>query len=249
MHRRMVMVGLVLAGCAPDAAPTDVSSDAPAYTAPPVADSVAVAAPGQLTVSGRAGPDERVRVIQMDGTAHGGTADANGTFSIAMPAGSGTDLLFNLSVERAGQSVSSDGWLFSPANVPSRSVMLRIGGASLPVGPAPLLAVVDMDAGGGVALAGRSTPGARVRVSLDGQDRGAAQADESGLWFTVLSSTVSAGPHQITVNDGGDRVDRRVDLQPQRASGPLEVAHLEDAVRIAWVLPGGGNQTTWILLP
>ena len=249
MRRLLVVLGLILAGCAPDAAPADVSAETPTYTAPPVAERVSVSPEGQLTISGRTGPDERVRIIQMDGTAHGGTADGNGAFSIAIPAGGDEDLLFNLSVERAGQSVSSDGWLFSPGHAPNRAVMLRIGGASRPVGPAPLLAVLDMDGGGGVALAGRSTPGARVRVSLDGQARGAAQADETGLWFMVLSSTVSAGPHQVTVNDGEDRVDRRLDLQPQRASGPLESTHFPDAVRVVWALPGGGNQTTWILLP
>lgn len=204
---------------------------------------------GQITVAGRAGPDERVRINQLDGTAHGVTADSAGLFSVSIPAPTPTNRLFNLSVERAGRSVSSDGWLFSPAQNPARSVMLRIGGASLPVGPAPLLAVVDMDAGGGVALSGRAAEGATVSVSIDGQARGTVRVGPDGRWFTVLSATVAPGSHQILVTAGDQRNQRELSLVPQPSPGTLDVAEVEGAVRIAWALPGGGNQTTWILMP
>lgn len=250
MMRRLVMlVGLLLAACTPDAAPTDVEADAPAYTAPPVADRVLAGEAGQVTAEGRAGPDERVRVIQMDGTAHGVTADGAGNFSISVPAASAADRLFNLSVDRSGQSVSSDGWLFSPMAAPSRAVMLRIGGASLPVGPAPLLAVVDMDAGGGVALSGRADPGTTVHVTVDGEAMGTAQADQGGRWFVVLTSTVTPGLHRLVASAGDQQMARDVMLVPQHGEGPLEASPVDGAVRIAWALPGGGSQTTWILLP
>ena len=245
-----VAASVLIVGCTPDgAAPTDTPTDEPSYASPPVASGVESSASGSLVVSGVAGPDERVRLIQMDGTAHGVTADGAGAFAVAVPGGAGVDRLFNLSVERAGQSVSSDGWLFSPAAAPERAVMLRSGGASLPVGPAPLLAVIDMDNGGGVAAAGLAQDGETVSLSVDGRPSGSVRAGPDGRWFLVLSSAVSPGPHQITASVGDRRDQRSLDLSPVRPEGALEAHPVEGAVRVAWALPAGGSQTTWILLP
>lgn len=227
---------------------TDSELTQPAYAAPPVASAVEVSSQGGLTVRGQAGPDERVRLIQMDGTAHGVTAGGDGAFAIVVPGVTATNLLFNLSVERAGQSVSSDGWLFSPAAAPTRAVMLRAGGASRPVGAAPLLATIDMDPGGGVALAGRAEPGAMVSINIDGQARGRAEAGEDGVWFMVLTSAVPAGPHTLVARAGEEEARAELNLAPSRPEGALETVAVPSGVRIAWGLPGGGSQTTWVLL-
>ena len=244
-----VLVFGLTVGCSPDATPTDVAPDAPAYASPPVALRVLDDGSGTITVQGLAGPDERVRLIQMNGIAHGVTADSAGAFTISVPGSVDADRLFNLSVERAGQSVSSDGWLYSPASAPERSVMLRVGGASLPVGDAPLLAVVDMDGGGGVALAGRTEPDATVRVAVDGQSVGSAKAGTDGRWFMVLSAAISPGSHQLSATVGDHREQRDVNLIFVRPTGPLEATTVDGATRVAWALPGGGSQATWILLP
>lgn len=245
----ITLVGLLLAACNGEAAPeADASAEAPAYAAPPVATQVRLEA-GRAVVTGRAGPDERVRLIEMDGTAHGVTADADGAFSISLPGAGAGDRLYNLSVERAGQSVSSDGWLFSPASAPERAVMLRPGGASLPVGPAPLLAVVDIDSGGGVALAGVAEGDQDVSLSLDGRTVARVRADEEGRWFSVLSSAVTPGLHRLGATAGNQRDEREVEVAAIRPAGAIETAPATDGVRVAWSLPGGGAQTTLILLP
>ena len=249
MRKCVVLFGLLLTACSPDAAPTVSTAETPAYTAPPVALAVRAGGSGDLVIEGRAGPDERVRVIQLDGTAHGVTADAEGGFAISVPGGTRADRLFNLSVDRSGQSVSSDGWLFSSGAAPERAVMLRLGGASLPVGPAPLLAVVDMDGGGGVAVSGLADPGVTVAVEVDGERRGSVTAGPDGRWSLVLTSTLAQGPHQITASAGERRDSRDVVLVPQTPSAALESASVDGAIRVAWILPGGGSQTTWILLP
>ena len=249
VRKCVVLFGLVLVACSPDTAPTESTAETPAYTAPPVALGVQARGSGDLVIEGRAGPDERVRVIQLDGTAHGVTADAAGVFAISVPGGPRADRLFNLSVDRSGQSVSSDGWLFSPEAAPERAVMLRVGGASLPVGPAPLLAVVDMDGGGGVAVSGLADPGATVAVAVDGERRGSVTAGPDGRWSLVLTSTLAQGPHRITASAGELRDSRDVVLVSQTPSTALESASVDGAIRVAWSLPGGGSQTTWILLP
>ena len=244
-----VLAGAVLAGCTPDGAvPTDTPSDQPAYAAPPVASRVEADGSGGMIIIGQAGPDERVRLIQIDGTAHGVTADGGGAFAVEVPEGGRVDRLFNLSVERGGQSVSSDGWLFSPGAAPERAVLLRPGGATLPVGPAPLLAVVDMDGGGGVAAAGLAGADEMVNVAVDGRPTGAVRAGPDGRWFLVLSAALNPGSHQITASVADRRDQRSLTMEPVRPDGALEVSTVDGAVRVAWALPGGGSQTTWILL-
>lgn len=244
----VALVGLALAGCTGETAPlADAAADTPAYAAPPVATHVGVEA-GRVVVSGRAGPDERVRLIEMDGTAHGVTADDQGVFSISLPGTSAADRLYNLSVERAGQSISSDGWLFSPGAMPERAVMLRPGGASLPVGPAPLLAVVDIDSGGGVALAGVAGNGDEVELALDGRTVARVRADDQGRWFAVLNSAVAPGLHRLAAAVGDRREEREIDVSAARPEGAIQTAALPGGVRVDWSLPGGGAQTTLILL-
>jgi len=250
MWKRVIISVLAvwIAGCSQEAAPSDSTPDAPAYAAPPTAERVEQKGGGMVAVSGRAGPDERVRMIRLDGVAHGVTADGTGAFEIPATLGQGIEPLFNLSVERAGQSVSSDGWLYVPVAAPERAVMLRVGGASLPVGAAPLLAVVDMDGGGGVALSGRAEPDAEVRISIDGSARGTARAGPDGIWFSVLALALAPGNHQISVTAGNQRDQRQLALAGVRAEGAVEAVQVDGAIRVAWALPGGGSQTTWILL-
>lgn len=245
----MAVTACLVGACSPGPAqPTGSEATQPAYAAPPVALAIETAAQGGLTIRGRAGPDERVRLIQMDGTAHGVTAGGDGAFAISVPGAAATNRLFNLSVERAGQSVSSDGWLFSPAAAPTRAVMLRAGGASLPVGAAPLLATVDMDPGGGVALAGRGAPGETITLTVDGQTAGRAVAGDAGVWFLVLPTALSQGRHSFVASADGREARADLDLTPIRPDGALEAATVAGGVRVAWGLPGGGTQTTWILL-
>lgn len=248
MRAAILTAALALAACGGESAPAaDATQDAPAYAAPPVATHVELQ-DGQVVVAGRAGPGERVRLIEMDGTAHGVTADDRGLFAISLPGASPQDRLFNLSVERAGQSVSSDGWLFSPGSAPQRALMLRAGGASLPVGPAPLLAVVDVDGGGGVAVSGVASADQSVTVSLDGRPAAEARADSQGRWFAVLSAATTPGPHRIAAVAGDQREDRMIDLTLVRSDGAISAAPNDTGIRIAWALPGGGAQTTLLLL-
>lgn len=245
----ILLMGMALCACTGEtAAPADAATDEPAYAAPPVASHVEVQG-GRVVVTGRAGPGERVRLIDMGGAAHGVTADDAGDYAISLPGTAAADRLYNLSVERAGQSVSSDGWLFSPAAAPERAVMLRAGGASLPVGPAPLLAVVDVDSGGGMAASGLAEPQAEVALSLDGRTVSRVRADAEGRWFSVLSATTSTGPHRLVAVSGERRDQRDIEVAPARPASAIESSATAEGLRVAWALPGGGYQTTLILLP
>lgn len=237
----------LLAGCSrePEEAPQTAVQNA-AYATPPAIRSVTAGA-GGLEISGLAEAGERIRLIEMDGTAHGVTAGENGAFSLTLPATGPQDRLIAVNVQRAGRAVSADGWLFSPASAPERAVMLRPGGASLPVGQAPLIAAIDVDGAGGVAVSGVTEPGVEVEVRVDGVRSGRAQADPTGRWSLALETPLAAGQHRFLAVSSS-QLERTVDLAAVRPATPLETAAFEGGVRVAWALPGGGAQTTYILL-
>lgn len=241
---------LALAGCSRGggAEPAADALDQQAYVAPPVVTSLSIDQDGELTVSGLAAPDERVRLTEMSGAAHGVTADAQGMFSVVLPAGAAADRLISINAQRGDRAVSSDGWLFSPASAPTRAVMLRAGAASLPVGPAPLLAVADVDAGGGLALAGLAPPDTPVVVSVDGSERGRVQSDATGRWWLSLGRPVGSGVHAITVTAGAQRTDLSLDLTAYVPGSALQTTAVSSGIRVDWTLPGGGGQSTIIIL-
>lgn len=243
------LLALLLAAACGQAPPTAPEEHARAsvYVPPPTVLAVEAEGGGSVVIRGRAAPDERVRLIEMDGTAHGVTAGADGRFSLAMPSPRPTDRLISLNAQRTGQSVSSDGWLFSPATAPERAVMLRPGGPSRPVGSAPLLATLDIDAGGGAALGGAATPGQELQVRINGANRGRPVSGPDGVWTLVLGSPLAAGEQRIQVIGPESQVDRTITPLFVRPGASLESATVQGAIRVAWALPGGGAQTTYIL--
>ncbi|WP_296820606.1 hypothetical protein [Brevundimonas sp.] len=238
----------VLTGCSGGAREAEApAAEDDAYASPPAVTAVRLSDTGGLTVIGSAEPGERIRLIEMNGTAHGVTTDARGVFELSLNADGAADRLFSVNVQRAGQAIPADGWLMSPAAAPERAVMLRPGDASLPVGPAPLLAVVDVDAGGGVALSGVAEPGAEVEVRIDGVRQGVTEADATGRWSLTPSATLPAGEHRVLVI-ADVQVEHALDLTPIRPTGPMQTEAVPSGLRIAWGLPGGGAQTTFLIL-
>ena len=238
----------LLAGCGrePEEAPQTSVQNA-AYATPPSIRSVTAAPGGGLEITGLAEAGERIRLIEMDGTAHGVTAGEDGGFNLTLPAAGPQDRLIAVNVQRAGRAVSADGWLFSPAAAPERAVMLRPGGASLPVGEAPLIAAIDVDGAGGVAVSGVTEPGAEVELRVDGARSGVAQADATGRWSLALEAPLAAGQHRFLAVSSSQR-ERTVDLAAVRPAAPVETTPFDGGVRVAWALPGGGAQTTYLLL-
>lgn len=240
---------LTVAGCGGGAREAEApAAQQDAYVSPPAVTTVRASETGALAITGSAEAGERIRLIEMNGTAHGVTADDQGDFELILNGAAPADRLFSVNVQRGGQAIPADGWLLSPAAAPERAVMLRPGGASLPVGRAPLLAVVDVDAGGGVALSGVAEPGAEVEVRIDGLRQGSTEADAAGRWSLVPGATLTAGEHRVLVI-AGTQIEHTLDLTPVRPTGPVQTATVPGALRVAWGLPGGGAQTTFVLLP
>src|SRR5690606_8285247 len=103
---------------------------------------------------------------------------------------------------------------------------------------------VDYD-GGSVLVSGRITPGAEVRVTVDGSPAGAALAGGDGR-YVVRLPPMPAGLHVIRATAG--QATAAVSIRLEAPEGPAFSASLTDSGwRVIWPLPGGGAQATWIV--
>ncbi|UDF02570.1 hypothetical protein [Asticcacaulis sp. AND118] len=217
------------------------------YVKSPEVTSVAVTAAGELLVTGSALPESRVRLTSPGGQAYGVTAGGDGRFQASLPQVSGGSL-YDLAMEAEGRLMKAEGRLFVPPasdiGAPPRSVLLRPGAAGLPLWPqAGLLAVVDYDAGGAMAVSGRTDPGATVDVEIDGQPAVEVRAGDNGIYTATLP--VSGGLRDGTVSVGVHARDRFETRQVSLRQPAGERAALASGVwYVDWQITGGGMQTT-----
>jgi hypothetical protein len=217
------------------------------YVKSPEVTSVAVTAAGELLVTGSALPEARVRLTAPAGQAYGVTAGTDGRFQASLPQMSGGSF-YDLAMETEGRLMRAEGRLFVPPasdiGAPPRSVLLRPGASALPLWPqASLLAVVDYDAGGAMAVSGRTDPGLTVDVEIDGQPALEVRSGENGVYTAALpvrgglrNGTVTIGVHSR------DRFEtRQISLRHPTSEGAVLTG---GAWYVDWAISGGGLQTT-----
>ncbi|HEY0052416.1 MAG TPA: Ig-like domain-containing protein, partial [Caulobacteraceae bacterium] len=204
---------LLLAACGPAAAPDQAAEPAAAgdWIAPPRVTTVTARADGGFTVSGETQPDVRVRLAARDGAAYGATSDARGVFTIALPSSAAPQLLA-MSMEVNGRPIGPRGRLFLPPAGDLGAALLSPGAPTASLLGERLLAAVDYDQGGGLAVSGRAEAGAEVRVAVDGAVMATGRAGSDGRYGLTASGAVPAGPHLITVQSGGQSAEQRLDL-------------------------------------
>jgi hypothetical protein len=118
-------------------------------------------------------------------------------------------------------------------------VVLRPGGPTRRLDPAPVLGAIDSD--GGMRLAsGRAAAGAPAVEVQSGGETVQVSPDAQGRWSVILPPR--GGPDPI-------RVSGREFLWPgdaPPASQDLTVERLDSGWRIRWTGPAGARQTTWL---
>jgi hypothetical protein len=159
-----------------------------------------VFASGPVTVTGSAEPNAVIQVF-VNGVALGSAqANANGEWSIVVPAE--TDGIYDV---RARTTDAAN-------NVAEDEVRFTIKSPSIVTIDQPLDGAILIS--GDVAVTGTATPGEVVTISLDGNVVGTATADTNGDWTFPLTD-VGEGAHTIVATgaDGGtDTVNVTVDL-------------------------------------
>lgn len=217
------------------------------YLNPPTVTTVRANA-GQVLLSGKAPAGSRVRLATPAGETVFAQADAKGAWSLTLPTAAEARI-FGLSTTAGARTVQGEGYLLLTAA--GEAVLLRAGAGAIRIGREGRSGVdaVDFDREGGAVVSGRAPANAELRIHIDGDQTAEGRADANGHYAVSLAQPISAGQHQIDVF--GDAAENSVSIDAQPAapvsSGPFRVSAVAGALRIDWMTPGGGVQSTLLL--
>jgi hypothetical protein len=254
----LTLGGMALAGCGPESgawrgeappAPDDPAADA-GYLRPPQANSSRLVS-GQVVLSGLARADAEVRLGSPTGEVLNGRSDAQGAWTVRLPA-SQEVRLFGLSMDGGpGGRVQAQGYL---AVLPDgRSAELRSGTSAMVIAPPsdpPRLLAVDFDRDGALTVAGLVKADAGLSLRIDRTAQGATKADHGGRFDLVIDRPVAPGRRTFEI--AGETGEQTVVVPIGAADpldGPFRAARVGSGWRIDWITPGGGVQSTVILDP
>lgn len=219
------------------------------YLAPPMPDSVQAAGEG-WRLSGTAPAGSMVRLATPTGEALNASADARGRWAI-MLGRAAEARIFGLSATIKGRSVQSEGYLLVTPK--GEAAVLRSGSGARRIDPphGQGLRAIDFDRGGGLEISAAAAPGATVILRLDGRQVAEGRADASGRYAASLptagsQSHILPGAHQAQVFGDGlsDSVSFQLTAAPPLAQGPLRSQFTAAGLRVDWMTPGGGVQST-----
>ena len=244
----------LIASCGEGAAPlappvkTPGAEADPGYLAPPAPVSARLEGPEVMLV-GRAPAGSRVRLATPEGEARFAEADAQGAWRLALPT-STQARIFGLSAVIGKRTVQSEGYLLLTPR--GEAVLLRAGAGALRLGGGGSQGVdaVDFDREGGAVVSGRAPAGAALSIHIDGRKFGEGRADSQGRYALALTQQpLSPGARQIDVF--GDATENPVVVDatpaPQLSEGPFRAADVAAGLRVDWMTPGGGAQSTILL--
>ena len=244
---------LVLIGCGARPPASNPAAEAAAqeasYLAPPRVDAVRVT-PGGVVLSGAAPAGGKVRLASPGGQAMFAAADAHGRWTIAL-APAAEPAIYGLSVAFGARVTQAEGYvLVTPTG---QAALLRAGAGAVRIDPParPGLRAIDFDRGGGLEVSASVPPGATVILRLDGRQAGESRADAAGRYEISLGSTtpVRPGTHQVQMFGDGfaDQAVVRVSPAAPLARGPLRSQFTPAGLRVDWMTPGGGEQSTLLI--
>lgn len=243
---------IALAGCGgkPTAAKSGAEAQADAgYLAPPIPDAVRVGQSG-LSLSGSAPAGGRVRLATPAGQAVFADVDGTGRWTAALgPMAEAR--IYGLSVAAKGRTAQAEGYVVvTPAG---QAALLRAGAGARRIDKAAAsgLRAIDFDRGGGVEVSATAAPGSVVLLHLDGRLAAQGRADARGHYDTSLptpgsSTPIRPGLHRVQVSGDGFSDDVALQVSPPAplAQGPARSQLTGAGLRVDWMTPGGGVQST-----
>jgi hypothetical protein len=218
------------------------------YLAPPEPDTVRPDADG-VVLAGRGPAGAQVRLARPTGEAIYATADAAGRWTIPMGPSS-EPRIFGLSASVGGRRAQAQGYLLVTPK--GQAALLRAGAGALRVDTATGsgLRAIDFDAGGGLEVTTAAPPRATVILRLDGRQVAEGRAGDDGRYAVSLPPSgqpaLRPGPHLVQMNGDGfaDSVTILVSRPEPLADGPLHSQFTPAGLRVDWMTPGGGEQST-----
>jgi hypothetical protein len=248
-----VAVGLAGCGGSGDARSPKSGGEArvtdTAYLTPPGVTRVQLGGRG-VTLSGSGPPRGRVRLASPAGQAAFADVDDKGRWTLSLGAIS-EPRIYGLSATIAGRSAQAEGYvLVTPQGQAS---LLRAGAGARRidgVGKVGLRAI-DFDRGGGVEVSAAAPAGANVLLHFDGRLATQGTADAAGHYDASLpgpgsTTEIRPGAHEVQISGDGfsDMATFQVSPAAPLAQGPLRSQITQAGLRVDWLTPGGGVQST-----
>ena len=227
----------------------DLRAEDVGYLAPPNPDRVQMTA-GGLSLSGMAPAGARVRLATPAGVARYADADDKGRWTIDLGMAP-EPRIYGLSVTAAGRTAQAQGYVVVTPQ--GQAALLRAGAGARRIDAAarPGVRAIDYDRGGGVEVSAAAPPGATVLLHLDGRLTLQGRADAAGRYDASLpgpgsSTAIRPGSHQLEVSGDGfsDTVTFQTAPPAPLAQGPVRSQLTDAGLRVDWMTPGGGVQST-----
>jgi hypothetical protein len=241
---------IALGGCGrrPTAAPdAPQASNVADYVAPPNVTAVRTGPAGQV-VSGTALRGVQVRLASPAGQAVFAKADAQGRWSLVLPPAQQARI-FGLSETVGGRQAQGQGYLLVSPQGPAALLRAGAGALRLDPRPSPALGAVDFDNDGGAVISGVAPPASLVFLRLDGRQIAEARVDATGRYAIALAQPIARGAHSLQVSGDSFTNTGQVEVGPAQslAAGPLRSQLSRGGLRVDWLTPGGGVQSTILL--
>jgi hypothetical protein len=207
---------------------------------------------GGVVLAGRGPPAARVRLARPTGEASYVDAERDGRWTIQLgPAGDAR--IFGLSATAGGRQVQAQGYLLVTPK--GQAALLRAGAGALRIDAVPGsgLRAIDFDAGGGMEVTAAASPKATVILRLDGREVAEGRADANGRYAVSLPPAgqppIRPGSHVVQVAGDGFNDTAAILVSPARplADGPLHSQFTPAGLRVDWMTPGGGLQSTILI--
>jgi hypothetical protein len=98
-------------------------------------------------------------------------------------------------------------------------------------------------------VSGTAAPDALVFVRLDGRQAAQGRSDAQGRYALALPQPIPRGAHLIeAAGEGfGDAANVEVSPPAPLVAGPMRSQFTKGGLRVDWMTPGGGAQSTLLL--
>ena len=216
------------------------------YVSPPMVSRIETT-PAGVTLTGSAPGGAPVRLASPDGASLSALADGKGIWRLTM-ASAATPRLFGLSTTQGRRTVQSQGYLLmTPEGL---GYQLRAGAGAIRIGPvaAPAITAFDFDREGAAIVSGVAPAGTAITVRADGRQSADGRSNATGAFAISLTQPLTPGVHTIKIYTDGAEDSATIDTSPAASltDGPFRSSSTPAGLRVDWMTPGGGVQSTVI---
>ena len=247
-----IVAALLLSDCGPEAprtplAPKREPAAEAGYVTPPMVGHVETTAAG-VVLTGSAPAGAPVRLASPDGASLSASADGKGVWRLTM-APAAAPRLFGLSTTQGPRTIQAQGYLLLTPE--GRAYLLRAGAGAIRIGAvaAPAITAFDFDREGAAMVSGVAPAGTAITVRADGRQSADGRSSATGHFAISLTQPLPPGQHTLKIFNDGAESSATIDTSPAAAltEGPFRASPTPAGLRVEWMTPGGGVQSTVII--